>query len=186
MFTDEEKSEIQLVKLKIKTIVYLKLIDFDDDLNTLLFDKCIVSGGISASLFHNEEYNDVDMYFKTHKDINEFHHQMQSKNLWDDIQDVDPNYEMSNTKVANKVVTDNAYSFKSKMQLIVMAPFQDAHKSFDFVHALPYYDIATDKYYISKIQYECIKGKKLVGIENAIVKDKRIVKFKERGWTYTL
>jgi hypothetical protein len=182
MFTTEERTEIELTKQKIKTIVYLKLNDFDKELKDLLFNNCIVTGGISASLIHNEKYNDVDMYFKTYDAINEFHTYMKDNNIWDSVKDCDPNYEMSNGTVANKVVTNNAYTFKNEMQTIVMAPFEQAHKEFDFYHTLPYYDISADKYYISKNQYECIKSKKLLPINIILAKQKRVDKFVERGW----
>ena len=56
--------------------------------------------------------------------------------------------------------------------------------SFDFVHCMAHYNLGDGKLYISKKIYEAAKNKKLIVNNEKQVKDWRIQKFLDQGYTY--
>jgi hypothetical protein len=101
-----------------------------------------------------------------------------------DILDISESYADDNVKNASQpCVTANAITFKNKFQLITLADYYSARKTFDLVHCLPYYDLKNDKFFISEHQFRVIQQKKLVKqYSGNIIKDYRLNKFVSRGW----
>ena len=145
--------------------------------------KGIVTGGMSASLFHESKVNDWDIYLTSQADIDAFNdiikNSVSAVNL---IEDVNPKYGVE-TLMDGKLVTAQATTFKNKLQVITMS-CADARETFDYVHCMPYYVIETDTYNISRRQYESIMAKKLVHNPKSVQPaDYRRQKFLNRGWT---
>jgi hypothetical protein len=182
MFSESEKKLVEIVKCEIEELLEKTLAHMDIDVHRYVHLNGIVTGGISASLFHNEEINDIDIYLSDQNAIDTFKEWvMQEKNL-EQVEDINPKY-MVQTDIEGKLITANAVTFKNKIQIITCAT-KDSRKYFDFVHCMPYYDIATKTYFISKKQYNSIVNKKLVVNDFASMpKTWRWEKFKERGWT---
>lgn len=183
-FTIGEKGRIATTKAHIKQLVVSQIHDpmIPNEIAELLMRACIVSGGITASVIHNEKINDIDLYFKTQASMDKFKELMTPRIVKSIVRDVDPTY--MNGTVTGKLVTSNAYTLINDLQVIILDT-ADAVRHFDFIHCQPYLDISNDSFYISKRQYDCITSKKLVYNPNRILKDtpKRIEKFKSRGWT---
>jgi len=88
-------------------------------------------------------------------------------------------------KKTHKVITQNAITLKNKMQFITLAKYEDARIGFDFIHCMPYYDLSSEKFFISEQQMDVIAKKKLV--KNPKGREPvqwRIDKFLARGWTF--
>ena len=182
MFTDTEQLEI----VKVRDQVQLKLRELIADLPTASypnFKDMILTGGCFASLFHNEEPNDWDVYLRDIDTAQEFDSLVLfDKGLMELVKDVNPAYRTA-TKVSGKVITENAVSFKNGLQVITNND-KTGRKSFDFIHCMPYFDMATQKLFISRLQYDCIKMKKLVKNPDHApsLNQIRIEKFISRGW----
>lgn len=178
-FTEVQIAEIDVVKVLIKE--KLKSFKFPTEVSKLL-RKSILTGGVSASLFHGEKPKDWDIYLTDSNDIKTFEGLI--PDLLDMIEDIDERYGGSNlaTLQKGKLVTARAVSFKNRVQIITMHN-ADARKSFDYIHAMPYFDLQRMSYHISRRQYDSIKTKTLVknpnGQEPASY---RTSKFLERGW----
>ena len=183
-FEPRSVEKIQDAKLRISRIVHKALSDplMPDDLVKLIRDKGIVSGGISASVFHNEYPNDYDIYFKDTEGVREFAKIMQRRNLVKNIvKDVDPRYHVA-TEVNGKLVTSRATTLFNNLQIITMGTCEMI-KEFDFIHCKPYLDLKENRYFISPSEYKSIEHKVLVRNKTAAAIDKkRIEKFKDRGW----
>lgn len=180
MFTDTEQLEI----VKVRDQVQLKLRELIADLPTASypnFKDMILTGGCFASLFHNEEPNDWDVYLRDIDTAQEFEQLVMGRMLLL-VKDVNPAYRTA-TKVSGKVITENAVSFKNGLQVITNND-KNGRKSFDFIHCMPYFDMATQKLFISRLQYDCIKMKKLVKNPDHArsLNQIRIEKFISRGW----
>ena len=68
---------------------------------------------------------------------------------------------------------------------ITLAKYGVARIGFDFIHCMPYFDLSSEKFFISEQQMDAIARKKL--IQNKTGKTPagwRIEKFKSRGWTF--
>ena len=157
-----------------------------DVLRLLLMNDCILSGSCISSIYHGEEPKDYDFWMKPkpfskvdsiRKNIIELYS--------DDILDISENY--GGVTVNSKpdlCVTPNAITFKNKFQLITLADYYTARKTFDLVHCMPYFDFMDDKFFISESQFRIIQQKKLVSQNPGnIIADFRVNKFKSRGWT---
>ena len=82
------------------------------------------------------------------------------------------------------MVTEKSITMINNMSFIVMnygSPDQ-IKASFDFLHCTPHYDIAEDKLYISRAQYDSIKSKTLVVNNPDKVNFWRMEKFVKRSW----
>lgn len=157
-------------------------------LESLFFDHCIITGGCIASLYHDEPVNDIDLYAKTVKSINE----IQSYIIADcqdliatyDKYDLDPNGNKVVTVKDAKLVTANAVTLTNDIQFIHLGEADDCRNKFDFIHCMPWYDIRTQKLYISESQFNAIKNKELLrNPKGEELTDKRIQKYIKRGWT---
>lgn len=179
VFTQIEMMEIERVKEEIRE--KLKSFKFPTDISKLL-RKSVLTGGVSASLFHGQVPKDWDIYLTDDADIKTFEGLVPV--LLDMIEDIDEKYGGANlaTLQQGKLVTARAVTFKNRVQIITMHN-ADARKQFDYIHAMPYFDLQTMSYHISRRQYDSIKNRILVknpnGQEPASY---RTHKFLERGW----
>jgi hypothetical protein len=183
-FTSSEKQRIGVAKLILKADVAQRITDpmIPDKISELLMNECVLAGGATASVLHNETVNDFDLYFKSMDAMRAFKVLMSPKIVKSIVKDVNPSY-YANTTVAGKLVTTNAYTFFNDLQVIILDTV-DAITTFDFIHCQPYLDMKLDKFYISPRQYSSIVSKKLVYNPKRVLKDtpRRIEKFKARGW----
>lgn len=184
MFTDVERAEIEAVKIAVKTQLRILLADLPQE-SYAYFAECIVTGGVFASLFHGDQPNDWDIYLKDKTTADDFENYLiHDKWALELVKDVNPNY-MVEVKVKGKVITPNAITFKNGLQVITQT--DKAHRSaFDFVHCMPYFEMATQKLYISRAQYDAIKNKHLIKNDTYSnpLSQKRVDKFLERGWMF--
>ena len=123
------------------------------------------------------------------KRISEMHKMAIKKNLIteeyiDMVSDAQSKY--FETLVDGKLVTHNAITFKNGIQFII-AGNTKMRSEFDFIHCMPYYDCSTFKYHISKSQFDSLRTKTIVMnpkyiLRSASILNKRIEKYKNRGW----
>lgn len=183
-FNESETDNIRVVKQKITNRLATAMMALPDVVCKLL-KTGIVTGGISASYFHNEKENDIDVYLSEPAAILALKQFIANREpqIMGAIQDINDKYNALEVEVDGKLVTPQAVTFKSGIQIITMDTV-DARSKFDFEHCKPYYDIATDKYFISRTQYDSITNKKLVLNATGPSPDaKRLEKFVDRGWT---
>jgi len=180
---DQWTTEVIALKKKIKDHLSVGFDNFPDVLRLLLKQDCILSGSSISSIYHNEEVKDYDFWLKPasfngadaiRKNITEKYS--------DAILDISEKYGDGNKP--EPCVTANAITFKNKFQLITLGDYHSERKNFDFLHCTPYYDLDTDKFYISERQFQAIRDKKLIiHSETREIKQYRIEKFKQRGFT---
>lgn len=185
-FTELENGQI----LSMKTLIKMK---YDEAVKSLdvpklrgfLVENAIIAGGISAAVFHGEPINDIDVLLKSEKAIDIFNDAVRSGKLDDYIEDVNEKYATTTLK-DGKLVTARATTLKNKVQIITMHT-ANARKTFDFIHTMPYLDLKTETYYISRPQFDSIANKILIKNphpDSFGATEKRIQKFKDRGWTW--
>jgi len=146
----------------------------------------VLAGSAISSIYHGEEVNDYDIYFKTSDIVSSTRFVCESDpgvlSLIEDWNSYDDNEDIP--LVSGKSVTNNAVTFQNSTQFILMGTLEQCRPTFDFIHCMPYYDFATDKLYISSRQLYAIKNKYL--ITNPQRKEKptfeRYNKFISRGW----
>jgi hypothetical protein len=150
----------------------------DNLLTSVFYDSCIITGGCISSLYHGEEVNDIDLYAKDSKKL------ITVKKLIIDIgEHIKEVKGYSLTDTSNKLITENAITLKNDVQLIVLGPAEECRSKFDFVHCMPWFDIKTQKLYISESQFKSIKNKQLVpNISGESVKPYRLQKYLGKGW----
>lgn len=177
-FTPEQIDDIKKAKSKIAASIRAKLLDplITNEVHDLLLHNSVLSGGAIASIILNEKVNDFDLYFKSDVPMNTFTKIMSYKHNQAMIKEATTSYG------TGKLVTACATTLLNDIQVITMQLSSDRNKSFDFVHCLPYYDLNEDKLYISPKEYQCIVTKKLVVNNPESLTDRRINKYKERGW----
>ena len=183
MFDDDERTNITLVRDMVKSKLRELLSDLPVD-SYPYFKDSILTGGCFATLFNGEVTNDWDVYLKDVDTANRFESFVMSDTpTLNEVKDVTPGY-MAEVKVRGKLVTANAITFKNKLQVITRTC--KAHReTFDFIHCMPYFDMATQQLFISRAQYDAIRNKKI--IQNPNHKEQpalhRLDKFLGRGWT---
>lgn len=181
LFTQVELDEINKVKQQIVT--FFSKVPFEIPSALLpIIEHGILTGGASASLFEGKKPKDWDVYLTDQTHIDELNKIILSNvDVINCIEDINPKYGID-TIVEGKLVTPRAVTFKNGLQVITMAR-ADARSTFDFIHCMPYYDIASRTYHISQRQYHSIKAKKLIHNPNspqpAVY---RRHKFLDRGW----
>lgn len=155
------------------------------EMHKWIFENAILTGGAISSLMHNEMPNDWDLYSKNPQAIAGFSsHIMEEKNQLE-VKEVNVKY-MTNTEVDGKLITVHATTFNNNVQVITMGA-ADMRKTFDYIHCMPWYDIKTDKLYISQYQYNIIIEKRLVRNPDCMNQSTtnriyRTQKFIDRGW----
>jgi hypothetical protein len=184
-FTEMQKAEIEAVKIAIRTQMRILLGDLPTS-SYKYFKGCIVSGGVSASLFHGETPNDWDVYLRDPVTAYEFKQYVLEDN--DDImklvKEVNANYKVRKHP-SGRLITDWAVTFNNGLQVIV-GEEKEHRKTFDFVHCMPYFDMESQSYYISEQQYHSIKNREIIINPNCAkeVEQHRLEKYMERGWTH--
>jgi len=198
MFTESDKLEIVKLKSSIASYYNLQMKKISDSkLESLFFDNCVISGGCISSLYHNEPVNDIDLYCKTNNnpigrivyqgamDIIKEHIMNSEKNIKSvdsyDI-DADGNKVTRNDKPV-QLITENAVTLTNDVQFIYMDIWENCKKRFDYIHCLPHYDLATQKFYISETQFNAIKNKKLIPTGAVKISAPRYDKYQKRGWS---
>jgi hypothetical protein len=182
VFNDDERTNILLVRDMVKSKFRQLLSDLPVDAYPYFKDS-ILTGGCFASLFNGEITNDYDVYLKDVDTADRFESFVMSDTpTLNEVKDATPGY-IAEVKVKGKLVTANAITFKNKLQVITRTC--KAHReTFDFIHCMPYFDMARQQLFISRAQYDAIKRKQL--IQNPNFKDQpalhRLDKFLERGW----
>ena len=173
------------LKKKVREHLNLAFDNFPDVLRLLLKKDCILSGSSISSIYHNEQPKDYDFWlkdyaFKTAEALKANIVERYSSA----ILDIADNYGQPGAKGAPvPCVTPNAITFKNKFQLIFIGDYHSERKNFDFLHCTPYFDLDTDKFYISERQFRAIRDKKLIiHSKTRTLSDYRIQKFMSRGW----
>lgn len=188
-FTESEIKHVQTVKQTLIDTLYddylnLKIAPFSTSHNNFFAGiqktDLFLSGGAIASLLQGEDPKDYDIYSRISL-TGEFREKLLSAHN-DDIADVDEKY--ASLEMNGKVVTSRAISMKSRVQYILMHSGTPAQvkATFDFVHCTPHFSFIDNKLYISKKQYDACVNKKLIVNNPDAVTDKRIQKFKDRGY----
>lgn len=182
-FNAQEQVNILTVKKQIKEFVLATTSSLTmPGVLGQIIKKGIVTGGMSASLFHKEKPKDWDIYLTRQEEIDAFNecikNSVSATNL---VEDTNPKYGVE-TLMNGKLVTAQATTFKNGLQVITMAS-AIARETFDYVHCMPYYDIETDIYTISRRQYDSIMTKTLVhNPRSSQPATYRRDKFIKRGW----
>lgn len=183
VFTENEKLNIQKVKSEIELYLNDRLRDLPVALSNIIVVNGILTGGVSASLFHGDMPNDFDIFLETDEAIKEFKNGvMGDTRTLSLVADLNPKY--FETLVAGKMVTGNAITFKNGLQVIMMDK-SNARETFDFIHCQPYYRLFDKKYFISKDQFNSIVNKNLVKNTHPNAKsvtERRLKKYNDRGW----
>jgi len=184
-FSKEEAAEILQVKNDIK--VYVSGTKHLYGWATNVFnapEHFYISGGAIASMLHGEAPKDFDVYCRVQR-VGDAIRELLMLNYEAQIKDVDEKYrEVDCWKVPGKMVTEKSITMNNNMSFIVMnyGEPSEIKATFDFLHCTPHYDIAEDKLYISRAQYDSIKSKTLVVNNMDRVTRWRTEKFITRGW----
>lgn len=146
----------------------------------------VLSGSAISSIYHDEKPKDYDIYFKDHTII------AAVRTVFETLEDkqkliVDWNDYAGNTDIPlinGKCFTKRAITLEHDIQYIIMGTLNECRPTFDFIHCMPYYDFAEDKFYISERQLQSIADKMLVfnPLREKPATQARIEKFQKRGW----
>lgn len=187
-FTQSDKTKILRLKSAVSSYYNLQMKKIGDNfLTSKFFSHCIITGGCIASLYHNEPVNDIDVYAVDTKSLKEIKDHIILGNS-DMIKDY-KKYELeddANSKTKAKMVTDNAVTLTNDVQFVYLGTASECRPKFDFIHCMPWFEIATQRLYISKAQFDAIQNKQLVlnpSFEREAIKDRRVKKYQDRGWT---
>ena len=92
-------------------------------------------------------------------------------------------YKLDGDTSTQPLITENAVTLTNDIQFIYLGTADVCRANFDFVHCMPWYDIQTQKLYISEAQFTAIKNKRLVyNLTGESIKDRRIQKYIAKGW----
>lgn len=169
------------VKRKLKRQLNLKFSSMDNSLVKMIQEYCIVSGGVFTSLLHATDINDIDLWCKDAAGLSVLPNMIKSVYSGSENPSVEDKY--MDQFIDGKIVTSNAITLDNRLQFITLAKFEDAKKSFDYVHCTPSYDIMNDTLFISKTQMYSILNKKLIINNPLTVTERRTKKFLDKGWT---
>ena len=183
-FTNLESLNILQTKVHLKKA----LEELDMTLKKLALDHdYFVSGGCIGSLLRKEVPNDYDVYFITEKAgkvvANVYTNDLSYQN---EVELVNENYRDASNLPDGRLITENAITLKTKVQLITKhyGTPEEIRATFDFVHCKPYYYPWEDKLYISKEQFLLNVGKHLKVNNNDTVTPGRLNKFLNKGWSW--
>jgi hypothetical protein len=178
--------QIECVKLKekVKVGIAKKLLELPDHISQIFVNNCILSGGAIASIYHNEEPRDYDLWVKEDPTTialiqNTLENDLMFQVTLLNRNDRGENY--ASLMVGNTYTSPNAVTLKNGIQFITLDVYQKARESFDYLHCLPYYDIKLNQFFISKNQWTSIVTKKLVSL-NETESLLRKTKLVQRGW----
>lgn len=185
VFSKEETNEILAVKNDIKTYVDGTKHIYHWAKNIFnRSDHFYISGGAIASMLNKEVPKDFDVYCRDRR-IGNAIRELLTQQYTPEIKEVDEKYrEVDCWKIPGKMVTEKSITMENNMSFIVMhyGEPSEIKATFDFLHCTPHYDIAEDKLYISRAQYDSIKSKTLVVNNPDRVVLHRLEKFTTRGW----
>ena len=184
-FTELDKTKILRLKSSIASYYNLQMKKLGNrHLESLFYENCVIAGGCISSLFHDEPVNDIDLYAKTKIAMDGIKayivggkNHIKSSHTYD-IED-DGTVKRNDPR---PLVTDNAVTLTNDVQFIYLNTWDVCKNNFDFIHCQPYYDLATQKLYISEAQYHSIRTKRLVPTGKEEIKTRRLEKYKKRGW----
>lgn len=186
-FTIAEKTKILRLKSELTAQFSVKMSAIPDSLfQTYVRENCIITGGAIASCFHSEKINDFDLYAKDQPSLNI----LKSYILADmkaDIKEM-KRYDVEDSEnpipeAQTHMITNNAVTMRGDLQFVYLGTADQCRQKFDFIHCMPWFDIKTQKLYISRDQYDSIATKKMIlnkSSEN--VKFGRVNKYVDRGW----
>lgn len=182
----QENEEHGLIQLKKALYANMNVLfgGLSTPLEEHLRENAILTGGAISSLMHRETPKDYDLYFKDSFSLASFNQYITTLEDKDIIKDVDEKYIES--LVDGKCITANAVTFKNNVQVIKIGT-SDMRERFDFVHCMPWYDIAKNQLHMSRRQYDSIKHRKLVKnphSEANKLDNNRIEKYVKRGWRF--
>ena len=177
-FTLAEKTKILKLKTNLSIVFNNKLKEIDDPhFSTLIRTNCIITGGAIASVYHNQKINDIDLYAKDNvisiKDyiITQMPNHIKQYTSYDILQKNVP------------AITNNAVTLANDLQFIYIDKAEKCRSEFDFIHCMPWFDILTQKLYISPEQYSAIATMVLIpNPRGQPAKFLRIDKYTQRGW----
>jgi hypothetical protein len=137
-------------------------------------------------VFHETAINDIDIYARSAKAmilIKDYIINSKKNIKTFATYSIDPaTGDKLVTQGANPAITVNAVTLTNDVQFIYMDTWDNCKSKFDFIHCQPHYDLATQKYFISKAQYDSIKSKELVTTGLVEIKENRRDKYLKRGW----
>jgi hypothetical protein len=185
---DQQTFQTNAILLKKKVQDHLLPIvnNLDSAFANVIKKHCVLSGGCFASLYRNGPVNDYDLWCTDIAGAIVIQDHLSRYNNLDvmgkeiEIKDVNPNY--NDNFVDGKIVTSNATTLKNKLQFITKVNFEDARKSFDYLHCTIFYDLAQDKLYMSRAQCDSLHNKTLIPNNTSMIKECRREKFINRGW----
>jgi len=191
--------ECRKLKERVKHELYQKLGELPLSLLNPTQNSCILSGGAISSIYHKEQVNDFDLYFKHVDDLDKVANLLSIADLTKIKKTSDESPDEYDIFENGKAIGPNAITLINGIQYIHgrRMTFQYWRDLFDFEHVKPYYDLFTDKLFISQYQFELIVKKQLVQTKVIIDKLKfdpddercrkhnsRIIKYSNRGWKF--
>jgi hypothetical protein len=186
-FTTAEKTKILRLKSELTAQFSVKMSAIPDNLfQAQVRENCIITGGAIASCFHSEKINDFDLYAKNQISLNALKTYI-LESMKADIKEM-KSYDLEDVtnpipQAKTHMITNNAVTLKGDLQFIYLGTADQCRLKFDFMHCMPWFDIKTQKLYMSKDQYEAIATKRLYVNPLGEVKFRRIDKYTKRGWT---
>lgn len=183
-FDEQEVEQIRKLKNDLNLRFSAQLSGMPSNLYAVIRQCGILTGGAVSSVYHNTSVSDWDVYLTSEQAMHEFNqlvqHDVVVKSM---IQDVTKEYRSSIGK-DGKLITENAVTFKNNVQVITRSLADEARKTFDFIHCMPYYDLKNHMFYISKKQFTSIKDKVIYINSNtkSTFENSRALKYIKRGW----
>lgn len=170
--------ECKLLKTSVKQHLDEKLKELPEEIQDLLKHCCVLSGGAIASLYHGEKPKDYDLWAKSSATIIGITKELARLK---DFVTADKGEHYTYMTGAS-YVSPNAITLKNSIQFIILGDYKEQREKFDFIHCKPYYDLHTDRFHISELQWNAIKNKKLIVNSGRTPANSRINKFSLRGW----
>jgi hypothetical protein len=147
-------------------------------------ERVYVAGGAVASLIQTGTFKDIDIYFRDQRTAEIVNNQIKTK-LHAEIADVSEAYKDANWIIEKgKMVTANAITMHTKTSYILCEAGEpdQLRRHFDYVHCMPWYDIANDTLHMSNKQYLACKSKLLIVNNIDAKRARREAKFLSRGY----
>lgn len=154
--------------------------------NQIDMGKIIIAGGCFVSWFHNEELNDIDVFYLDDHNTsfagqayigNAIANRPNSIKSHEHYTRYNDMIKTVFTEQEADTMFDYQYIFtkyKTRRELV---------DHFDLAHATISYNIGEAKLYITRQAYDALKNKKLVRNDKGDIAEWRIEKFLKRGWT---
>lgn len=173
------------LKAKVQTSFWPVLHTLAPGFEYAIKENCILSGGCFASLHQNQKVNDYDLWCKDKAGMEEIEGWLKTfkgKHHETGLEFAVENEKYNNNFIEGKIVTARATTLINRLQFIKDVTFDDAKKSFDFLHCTVSYDLKNDRLYLSPAQMDSIERKVLIVNNSKAVSAYRKSKFIDRGW----